>query len=270
MIHSGVSSARSVIRLLIAPFVLVAAATLLSASAAPQSGGQRSGDSLPFRVGETLTYDVSWSQFLTAGTVTLAVKERQHTGELNTYHIVGEARPTPLLSRLYSLYYRAETWLDADTLLPDRGSTYSEEGRRKRYKLTTFDRGAQRAQYEMRTATLVRQELAVPGNVQDVLSALYVLRTTSLKPGVRLTVPVADSGKVYDVRFVVNDGEAVKTGIGAVRAVRVTPEIVGTGTPSAGRRMTLWISDDAMRLPLRFEVELAVGSFVVTLRDRRG
>ena len=84
---------------------------------------------VPFRPGETLTYDVSWSSYLAAGTAVVTVKEKRPSFDSTAYYIVAEARPTPLLSKLYTLYYKLDTLLDAYTLLPQRGSVYSEEGK---------------------------------------------------------------------------------------------------------------------------------------------
>src|SRR6266568_2197071 len=95
---------------------------------------------VPFKVGETLTYDVSWSTFLTAGTAVLTVQEKKPSYNSTAYYIVAEGRPTPLLAKLYSLYYKMDTLLDSFTLLPHRGSVYSEEGSKHRFKSTRFDR----------------------------------------------------------------------------------------------------------------------------------
>jgi hypothetical protein len=39
----------------------------------------------------------------------------------------------------------------------------------------------------------------------------------------------------------------------------------GQGKPIASRKMTMWLSNDARRLPLKVEVALAAGSFTLTL-----
>src|SRR5262245_51569618 len=100
---------------------------------------QRSERQVPFKVGETLTYDISWSSYLTAGTAVLTVKEKRASFNSTAYYIVAEGRPTPLVGKLYSLYYKIDTLLDSYTLLPQRGSVYEEEGRRHRFKVTEFD-----------------------------------------------------------------------------------------------------------------------------------
>src|SRR6266850_329238 len=83
---------------------------------------------VPFAVGETLTYSVAWSPFLTAGTMVITVKEKKPSYDSTAYYIVAEGRPTPLLSKFRSLYYKMDTLVDSYTLLSQRGSIYSEEG----------------------------------------------------------------------------------------------------------------------------------------------
>lgn len=232
-----------------------------SAAAAPK----RTPQTVPFSPGETLTYDVSWSSSLTAGAATLSVKDRKPSYGSDAYYIVAEGRPTALLSKLYDLSYKADTLLDIYSLLPQRASIYSDEGKRHRWKVTTFDHGAKKAQYEVQTRTLVKKEFAIPAYSQDGLSALYVLRAISLKPGDKFTMPICDAGEAYKVQITVGGVETVKTGIGDVRAWRITPVL--PADHGGAKRLSLWLSDDPRRLPVRMQAQLAVGSFDLTLKS---
>ena len=225
---------------------------------------------VPFKAGETLTYDVSWSNFLTAGTATVSVKEKKPSFGSVAYYVVAEGRPTPMLSKLYTLYYKVDSLLDAYSLLPQRASIYSEEGRRHRMKITTFNHATRKAQYEVQTATNVKQELTLAAYSQDALSAIYVLRSVPLSAGGKMTMPVSDSGKTYRVQITVGASEAVQTPMGSIRATRIIPVIVDEAGKPEGRGMSLWLSDDTRRLPVKMEGQLTVGKFVITLRDARG
>jgi hypothetical protein len=236
------------------------------AKPAPAAPAPRKEQPVPFPVGETLTYDIGWSTYVTAGTATLKVEAKRPSFSSTAYYIVAESRPTPLLARLYTLYYKMDTLLDVYSLLPQRGSVFSQEGKRSRMKTTMFDRAARRAQYEIRTATSAKASVTVPAYTQDALSALYVVRSLPLKIGDRFTMPVSDNGKVYQVHMTVGGVEAVRTGIGSVQATKLTPTITGPDG-SAGRAMAIWISNDARRLPVRLEAQLAVGTFTVILRQ---
>jgi|SRR6185436_2831907 hypothetical protein len=224
---------------------------------------------VPFKPGETLEYDIGWSSFVTAGTATVSVKEKKASFGSTAYYIVAEGRPTTMVSKLYTLYYKADTLLDTFTLLPQRGSLYSEEGKRHRMKTTLFNQPAKKATYEVETRTLVKKELTIPAFTQDALSAVYVLRSIPFKAGEKFNMPVSDNGNVYKVQMQVGTVEPVKTGLGTINGLRITPVITGPDKDSP-RGLALWISDDPRRLPLKMEAQLMVGKFTVTLQKVGG
>lgn len=251
-------------RLVLLLFIAAIAVPLTAQKPAPKKEM-----AVPFRAGETLTYDVGWSSFVTAGTATVSVKEKKPSYGSTAYYIVAEGRPTPLLSKMYTLYYKADTLLDTYSLLPQRGSLYSEEGKRKRMKTTVFNQARKQATYEIETRTLVKKDLAIPGFTQDALSAVYVLRSIPFKPGEKFNMPVSDNGNVYRVQMQVGAIEPVKTGLGVINGLKITPVISGPDK-SSPRGLALWISNDARRLPLKMEAQLMVGKFTVTLRQVTG
>jgi hypothetical protein len=223
---------------------------------------------VPFKAGEVIEFDIGWSSYLTAGTATVTVKEKKPSYNSVAYYIVAEGRPTPLLSKIYTLYYKADTLLDVYTLLPQRGSLYVEEGKRHRMKTTTFDQAAKTAKYEIQTATKVEKALTLPAFTQDALSTLYVLRSIPMKTGDKFNMPVTDAGDVYKVQMQVGAVEPIKTGLGTINGLKIVPVITAAkGTPPRG--IAIWISDDARRLPLMIEAQLPVGKFTVTLRSVR-
>jgi len=236
------------------------------AAAKPSASAPKKEKSVPFRAGEVLDFDIGWSSFLTAGTATVTVKEKKPSFGSVAYYVVAEGRPTPLVSKLYTLYYKADTLIDAFTLLPQRGSLYVEEGKRHRLKTTTFDQRAKQAKYEIQTATHVEKTMTIPGFTQDALSALYVLRSIPMKAGDKFNMPVTDAGDVYKVQMQVTGIESLSTPLGTISAMKIVPLITAPKSAPPPRGIAIWISDDARRLPLRIEAELAVGKFTVSLR----
>lgn len=224
---------------------------------------------VPFAVGETLTYDVSWSSYLTAGTAVTTVREKRPSYSSTAYYIVAEGRPTTLLSRLYSLYYKVDTLLDGYSLLPQRGSIYSEEGRRHRYRTTLFDRAANKVMFEFTTDTTVKSDFATSPVAQDALSAMYALRAASFTPGDRISMPISDNGENLKAQFDVGSLEKVKTPLGEFAAWRVKIALADARNQTIGRNTAIWISTDPRRLPLKLQADLPVGSFVLLLREAR-
>jgi hypothetical protein len=239
------------------------------ASAPKAAAAPRREQTVPFKAGEVLEFDVGWSTFVTAGTATVSVKEKKPSYGSTAYYILAEGRPTSLVSKLYTLYYKADTLLDSFSLLPQRGSLYSEEGKRHRMKTTIFNQAAKKATYEVETRTVVKKDLAIPGFTQDALSAIYVLRSIPFKAGDKFNMPVSDNGQIYKVQMQVGAVEPVKTGLGTINGLRIVPVITGPDKDSP-RGLALWLSDDARRLPLKMEAQLLVGRFTVTLTKASG
>jgi hypothetical protein len=229
---------------------------------------------VPFVTGETLSYDVSWSSFITAATATVTVREKRPSFDSTAYYIVAEGQPTMLLSALYKLYYKADTLLDAFTLLPQRGSLFSREGGRQRMRVTQFEQDARKASYEIQNGeplkTSLQKPLTLSAFTQDPLSAIFVLRALDLRQGLTLTMPVALNGETYKVQITVGDRENVTSGVGELRCWKITPVMTDKDGKSDTQKMSVWISDDARRLPVSMQAELPVGRFGLTLREVSG
>jgi hypothetical protein len=236
-----------------------------------QAAPSRADRAVPFAVGESLTYDVAWSNFLVAGTATVSVRERRTSGRSAAYHLVAEGQPIPLVARLYPVYYKVDALLDARTLAPWWASTFAQEGRSQSTKVTRFDAGRRTATYEVHPSPAAARVLTVPANSVDALSAIFLARTMRLAAGQSFELSVVDSGELYRIRMSVSGPEAVQSRKGPVQAWRLTPVFLDAGgKPEPTRNMTLWISADERRLPVRLQAELPVGTFDLVLRATSG
>jgi hypothetical protein len=225
---------------------------------------------VPFAAGETLTYNVGWSTYFTAGTATMRVAERRPLGANRAaYILVAEGKPGSILSKLYDLYYKAETQLDTRSLLPLTASVFSKEGSRTRVKTTHFHGAGRTADYELRTSTLSKRQLSVQPYTQDALSALYVIRTLPFKAPDMVRMPVTSGGDVYRVSLHYGPPESVSTPAGRFQAWKVTINAVDQDNKPAARSMAVWFSNDARKLPVKMEAGLPVGSFTLTLSSAR-
>ncbi len=223
---------------------------------------------MPFAVGETLTYDVGWSNYLVAGSAVTRVVEKRQSFNSTAYYIVAEGKPIPLVERFYSVYYKMDSLLDSFSTLSQRASLYTKEGSRTRYASTLFNRGTRRASFEWRGGTqTVKDELVIPANVQDGLATLYTLRGRTFRAGETISVPVTDDGTLYTVTFQVGAPESIKVPLGPVTAWNLRVTILDATNQSIGNNVRAWISTDARRLPVRLQADLPVGNFALALRS---
>jgi hypothetical protein len=107
----------------------------------------------------------------------------------------------------------------------------------------------------------------------DAHSAMAAIRTWRAEPGATRTLWVMGGRRVWrsDVTFV--GRESVGTNLGNVPALRLD----GTGyrlkndrsvdTKKSPRRFTVWMSDDADRVPLRVKAETELGDVTIDLVD---
>jgi len=229
---------------------------------------------VPFQAGEQLSYDIAWSSYLTAATATVTVREKRPSFDSTAYYIVAEGRPTSFVAALYQLYYKADTLLDAFTLLPQRGAIFSVEGRRTSLRAITFDHTLREAAYEVQSGTpLTRKSearISLPPSTQDALSAIYALRALPMKTGTQVQVPVILNGELYRLNVSIGGVESVTCGLGSISAWKITPVIRAEGPNPDERELTVYLSNDARRLPVLMRAKLPIGSFTLTLREAAG
>jgi hypothetical protein len=222
---------------------------------------------VPFAAGETLTYDVSWSNLLTAGTAVTRVNQKRPSFGSTAWEITADGRPLPIIQRLYPVYYKMDTLLDSVSLLSQWSGLYLDENGRKRQTSMRFDRPTRKVHYEVTTAPAARAELTAPAGIQDGLSLLYVLRTRTFRAGDRFTVPVADDGSLYTVEFATSGPEKVSVRLGTLDAWRVNVTIVNEAKEQIGDDIVVWFATDARRAPVKIQAELPVGKFILALRQ---
>lgn len=242
-------------------------ASRAGAMARPAAPAAKREQSVPFAAGETLTYDVSWSSTLTAGTATLRVAEKKPSFNSVAYYILAEGRPSGLLAKMYTLYYKVDSLLDVYSLLPQRASIYSEEGRRHRMKTTMFNHANKTAEYQIETRTVVKKAMAISPAAQDPLGAMFVLRSIPLKPGEKITMPICDDGTNYKLLVEAGASETIRTPLGPIDAQRLT--MTPQGADVGARGLTLWLSGDPAHVPVKMSAQLPVGAFVLTLSSRK-
>jgi hypothetical protein len=224
---------------------------------------------VPYKAGEVLAFDISWSDYLTAANATVTVRDKRSSFGSTAYYLVAEGQPVGLLAAIYSVYYKVDSLVDVSTLLPQRGSVFSQEGRHRRMQVTRFDQGQRRATYEMTTTTVYKRELRLTSPAHDPLSALFFLRTLTMRQGETTAMAVVNDGELFNVNVTIAGRETLETPLGRQSAWKLIPRVLDSRGKPAGDELAIWISDDSRRLPLRIDAKLEVGVFRLVLREAR-
>jgi hypothetical protein len=247
----------------IASFLLSGAAGQL------QTRARADAQSVPFSVGETLTYDLTW-QIFPAGTVT-ATLTRSGEGPQDSYEVRAVAQSRGFVSLLYGVQDEFRSFFDAETGCSERILKKISEGRRRKETQIIFDRLRKRA-------VLDEHDLARPGSpakhveneippcVEDVVAAFYYLRRQPFRIGEQIRLPINDGSMTSEVRVDVQAREKVETPFGTREAFRVEPTVF-SGLLKRKGRMLIWFSDDEKHLPLRIRATISVGAITANLKS---
>ncbi len=228
-----------------------------------------------YKAGEKLSYEGSFSKLLLRG---IDVADMSFTvynsPDKQDYFIQAEARSKGTLLKLFSFsfYQKIDSTVDGDSLSVLKTVKRDEQGDRVRESEAVFDYRTDKVTYvetdpkdpqrpPRRVASPIKDE------TQDLISAIYTLRRQPFAVGKTFTIPISDSGMVYQVPVKVTRREKLKTVLGKVMCWRVEPDIFGDNRMIEQKGdMTIWITDDSRRIPVRSKIETKLGKIEIKLR----
>jgi hypothetical protein len=104
---------------------------------------------------------------------------------------------------------------------------------------------------------------------RDALSALYYVRTLPLAPGTEIEVPINEGGAPMVLHVAVAELETIDFAGQQTRALRIEPRVMRRIERRRPVAMTLWLSDDDRRIPLRLFLEAGFGRVTAELVEYR-
>lgn len=225
-------------------------------------------NSIPFAVGEKLTYQIFWGPFV-VGRATLEVAGIEPVDAHNCYHLVAKAKTSGLIELLFPVDSTAESWLDCDGLFTRRYREDRTEGKRHRNTESHYDYASkQTVVTNHMNGKEHRVRLDEP--VQDVISSLYVVRTKRLLLDSELVFAISADVTTYNVTIRPDQRKSIWVKpLGDVQALRVEPDPTLSVVSANKGRMWFWISDDARHLPLLVNSDLKLGSAKLILFNVR-
>ena len=221
-----------------------------------------------FKKGEFLRYDVSYGYF-DAAEATLEIKESaQKINGRSTMHIVGKGRSRGALSFFFRVEDRYETYIDEEALLPWEFNRHVREGG---YAL---DRNIKFNHYNNKATVNEKetQHYPVEPNTQDLLSAFYYARTLDLqnaKFNQEFVVNTFFDRQMYPLKFKFLGKDELKTKLGTFECLKFRPMVEAGRVFKEEEDVTIWISNDTNKVPLRVKSDLLVGSIVMELVEHK-
>ena len=216
---------------------------------------------------ETLHYSVDW-RLIPAGTAVVSLKPNA-PGTNQGYKAEVRINSSGLLDKLFHVddTYRADY---EGGYCAVQSTLDAAEGKRHRETKIAFDRSHQKASSIERDLTangkVVKQsEVETPPCVHDLVGGLFMLRTIHLEPGQSANIPMSDGKKSVAVKVEAQEWEEIKTRAGSFKTLRYEAYVFNNVLYQRNARLTLWVTDDARRLPVQMRVKMQFTIGTVTL-----
>jgi hypothetical protein len=199
----------------------------------------------PYRAGEKLSYNVSFSRFATAAHVETFVAGRTQVSARESVELRAHVETLDVVSAaLYALNSDYTSFVDAATGLPLRTRQVVREG-----ALTPIE--AARDFNQPAGASALPERLTAGGfpGTYDLLSAVYRLRSLPLAEGATYRLSVQGTAESYDAELKVNGSKLLKTNIGSFNSI-ATQVSVRKNPAANAYRIQIYFSEDERHIPL--------------------
>ena len=217
-----------------------------------------------FQAGETLEYVLHFGP-INAGKATGTLTYASIDGK-RVFHSEMLAVTTGLADILYKVRDIYGSHFDLMSLLPLKSYRDVSEGRYKRKDAVTYNHSNGKAYSHT-------GEHDVPKDIRDMVSVLYYVRSLDFD-----TIQVGDVIPIntffddelfpFDIRY--RGKEEVKVKIGTFKCLKLVPYVEPGRIFESEDDMTLWISDDLNKIPVRVKFDLVVGSIKCDLAGYSG
>lgn len=218
--------------------------------------------------GEFFRFRVHYG-LLTAGDAELSLKATSLNGK-PVYHIKGEGRTKGLSRVFFKVEDVYESYIDKESNQPYHFVRNINEGGYTKDIVMDFDHPNQSVLVQDRKHK-TEEIYKIEKQTQDLISALYYLRNNidgeALKEGEYMDINVFFDKENYTMRLKFLGKEVIRTPFGKIPALIFRPYVQSGRVFKERESLTVWISDDANKIPLLVKADLAVGSLKATLID---
>jgi hypothetical protein len=237
-----------------------------------QSQDSSQGDDLrnlvnrAFTVGENLDYNIYYGPIV-AGSATISVPLYQYYNDRKCYKIEFTMRSAKFFDFFFKVRDEYYSLMDVQGLFPWKFEQHIREGGYKKDFIAWFD------QINHTARTSEGGLYKIQPYTQDAVSTFFYARTLNydtMMVGQEIHFSNFYDNKVYplDVRYV--GKEDVQTKAGKFHCQIIEPIIIKGGLFRNTGKIVIWITDDSLKIPVKVQTQVVIGSVVAELVDYRG
>ncbi len=225
-----------------------------------------------FKAGEWFQFRVHYGIF-NASFATLNLKEDRHNGKA-VYHVKGEGKTVGLARLFFKVEDNYESYFDKQDGKPYRFIRQIDEGGHTKDLEINFNHPDNEAVITNHKHNKTKN-IKTGDDIQDLLSAFYYLRnnydTSKLYKGQEIVMDMLfDDKQIFKFKLKFLGRETVRSKFGKVRCLKFRPYVQSGRVFKEKESLTVWISDDKNKIPIRIKADLRVGSLKADLHAFKG
>jgi hypothetical protein len=224
-----------------------------------------------FQDGEWLKFRVYYGIF-NASYATLEVSDTNLNNK-DVFHVIGRGKSTGLLHLFFKVDDNYETYIDKDNGLPYRFIRQIDEGGHTKDLQIDFDQELNKA-YVFNRKHNENKTFTTQENVHDMLSSFYYIRNSlngnKLVAGQEFNMNMFFDDENHNFKLKFLGREVLNTKFGKIATLKFRPYVMTGRIFKEEEALTLWITDDKNKMPIRIKADLAVGSLNADLEEFKG
>lgn len=220
-----------------------------------------------YKPGEWLKFRVHYG-IINGGYASMEVKET-YSNNQKTHHVIGKGWSTGMLSWVFPVEDVYESFINPKTGFPLRAIRKVKEGKHTKNVELFFEKDSVLTVDHKRK----REKRASAKNVQDMIAAFYYLRNNvsdTLKIAENVEIDMFFDGKKFPFKLVKLGEESIKTKFGKIKCIKFRPLVQSGRVFKEEESLTLWITADKNKIPVRIQADLAVGSLKADIDEYKG
>ncbi len=223
-----------------------------------------------FKGGEWLRYKMSYSGWMRAGSAILEIEETELNGK-KVLHSKGTGWTSGMIKWFFKVDDVYQSYFDKDSVKPYVFKRKIDEGGYKKDRQVTFNYTTNEAYVQ----DFIKQKdttIAV-NRIQDMLSSFYYLRNKDVrnfKIGDEIAIDMFLDNQIYRFKLRFLGKDTLKTKFGKVKTLKFRPIVQSGRIFKAEESVTIWVTADNNKIPVKMEASLAVGSLRADLEAYKG
>ncbi|MGA9638340.1 DUF3108 domain-containing protein [Flavobacterium sp.] len=224
-----------------------------------------------FGSGEWFKFRIHYG-IVNAGYATLEVKDAVVDNK-KVFHLIGKGYTTGMSRFFFKVDDLYESYIDKNSGVPYQFVRKINEGGYTKDQQGFFNQSGNKIvvkDYKNKS----EKTFVIPDKTQDILSSFYYLRNhpniDKLKIGESIAIDMFFDDETTKFKLKYIGREDITTKFGVVPSMVFRPLVQSGRVFKEEESLTVWISDDDNRLPVRIKASLAVGSIKADLDEFKG